>query len=558
MQLSNAPLKFVLPFASSGGKTIIPVTTGVAPNNATLVDGFPPPTRLPIGSGGIPPDGLDMNGILYETTAIARWANAGAGYLWDSSFASDSNVNGYPKGAKVLMSDFNGYWLNTIDNNTTNPETFGAGWIPGESVGISAISMTSSNVTLSALEAAKPIIRITGTLTANLQLIFPATYQKSWTVINYCTGAFSITLKTAAGAGVSIPVNSTLAVSSDGSDIVLSSSSSGGNTTISNQFVNRIMNGDMVIDQRNSGSAITPTSTAYTVDGWKADLNNASRLTFQQVSDAPNGFSKSLKITVASLNNPAGGTFFNLSQPIEGYNVSDLAFGTPSAKSISISFFVKGSVAGNYSLAIRNGALNRSYVNDFAVTTSWNKVSITIPGDIIGTWEVGNLAGLIATIDLGSGASFQGTANAWTSSNITRTSTSTTFVNTAVGATLNFTGFQIEKGIVPTDFSIRPFNYELAMCQRYYYQINGALGILNYQGYHAAGGTATLGVLLPVPMRATPTLGGSPVWSTINCSGVQVVTPSNPIGIYTSATVTALGAFNYFLTSGSVTLSAAL
>ncbi len=221
MQLSNIPGKLVLPFANGGGKTTIPVASqvGITAGAASLTDGFPPLTRTPIAAGGVPPSGLDMNGILYELSAILRWVNAGGGYAYDGTFATDSNVGGYPKGARIMRSDGLGYWFNTVENNTTDPEVAGAaaaGWVPDFTNGVTTVAMASANVTLTPLQYGKPIIVITGTLTANLNLIFP-TIVNEWTVINDTTGAFTVTCKTAAGTGVI--VNASALIVGDGTNI---------------------------------------------------------------------------------------------------------------------------------------------------------------------------------------------------------------------------------------------------------------------------------------------------------------------------------------------------
>lgn len=223
MQLVNAPSKLVLPFASAGAKNTIPVASqiGITAGAASLTDGFPPLTRTPLAGGGVPPSGLDMNGILYELSAILRWTNAGGGYPFDGTFAADSNVGGYPKGARVMRSDGLGYWFNTADNNTTDPEGAGAvaaGWVPDYTSGTAAITMTSSNVTLTALQWGHEIIVITGTLTADLNLIFPA-IVKHWIVVNNTTGAYSITAKTAAGTGVTVAQSAATVIYGDGTNI---------------------------------------------------------------------------------------------------------------------------------------------------------------------------------------------------------------------------------------------------------------------------------------------------------------------------------------------------
>lgn len=229
MQLINAPGKLVLPFANSGAKNSIPVASqiGIVAGAASLTDGFPPLTRTPLAAGGVPPSGLDMNGIIYKLSAILRWANAGAGYVYDGTFAADSNVGGYPKGARVLRSDGQGYWFNTTDSNTTDPESAGAvaaGWLPDFTTGAAAITMTSSNVTLTELQYGKPVIVITGLLTANLNLIFPNIVGE-WVVINGTTGSFSITCKTAAGTGV--VVNSVQSIVGDATNIYSTSNDTG-------------------------------------------------------------------------------------------------------------------------------------------------------------------------------------------------------------------------------------------------------------------------------------------------------------------------------------------
>lgn len=229
MQLSNTPGKLVLPFAASGSKNTIPAASqvGIVAGKASLTDGFPPLTRTPLSAGGVPPSGLDMNGILYEMSAVIRWANAGGGYAYDGTFAADSNVGGYPKGARVMRSDGLGYWFNTVENNTTDPEVAGAdaaGWLPDFQSGVTALTMTSANVTLTPNQYGKPLIVITGTLTANLNLIFPTLVGK-WVVINNCTGNFTITCKTAAGTGKAIYAGYSGNIYSDGTNIVAAGNS---------------------------------------------------------------------------------------------------------------------------------------------------------------------------------------------------------------------------------------------------------------------------------------------------------------------------------------------
>lgn len=132
MKLSDLPAKFPLIWgasATSGYIRDIPVDSQVGITNgaASLQTGFPPLCFLPVGSGGVPPFGQDFNGILKQITAWSQWANAGGQVPYDADFAS--NIGGYPKGAVVSGTAAGVIWLNTVDDNSTNPDSGGAGWI---------------------------------------------------------------------------------------------------------------------------------------------------------------------------------------------------------------------------------------------------------------------------------------------------------------------------------------------------------------------------------------------------------------------------------------------
>lgn len=130
MQTTNAPAKMPTPWANSGDKNTIPATgTGLPAGQASFDVGFPAVTRTPISAGGTPPLGKDFNGILNALTQAARWAQVGGGYKYDAGFATNANVAGYPKGAVLLKADLSGFWFNTVENNTTDPDGVGSsGW----------------------------------------------------------------------------------------------------------------------------------------------------------------------------------------------------------------------------------------------------------------------------------------------------------------------------------------------------------------------------------------------------------------------------------------------
>jgi hypothetical protein len=232
---SSIPLKWYVPFAQGDSSRVeLPVTTA-DPTRASQTLGFPPLTMQPPESGGVPPQGEDFNGGLNQVARIAWWVLNGGGWPYDSTFATNSNINGYPNGAKLQSADFKGDWLSTTDNNQANPDTNGAGWVPGFQYGTTALSgLTGGTVTPTPAQAAKGSITLAGTLTSALTVIVPA-WVKNWTITNNTGGAFVTIVKTAAGSGVTIPQNSApTRVSGDGTNIVQSAENVALATTTTN------------------------------------------------------------------------------------------------------------------------------------------------------------------------------------------------------------------------------------------------------------------------------------------------------------------------------------
>lgn len=235
-------------------------------------------------------------------------------------------------------------------------------------------------------------------------------------------------------------------------------------------YINRLINGDMMVNQEFGTIAVTPAASAYVTDQWKGTITQASKLTFQQVADAPPGFKYSTKITVAAQYAPVAADLFTFSQPIEGQNLIDMAFGTAAAASIAVTVWGKSSVAGTYSCFAVNGAGNRAYVGTIALTNSWTLQTIIMTADTTGTWPTDNTAALWFGVDLGSGTNYNVAAGAWNAAAFYRTAGSVTFVNQAAGSTLNITGAQFAK--IPTGATIAPWfeflSYEeqLDRCER--------------------------------------------------------------------------------------------
>jgi len=234
---------------------------------------------------------------------------------------------------------------------------------------------------------------------------------------------------------------------------------------------NKIINGDMRIDQRNAGASVTPTvDNIYTLDRWTArNFGGSGRFSVQQsTASVPAGFSHAAVLTVTTADATNTSTY-TLCQRIEGFNTSDLGLGSTTANNISISFWVRSSITGTYCVSVRNDDADRSYVSQYTISAAntWEYKSITLPTVATGTWGVTNGSGLLVDFTLGSNSGRETTAGAWQSGNFISTSNQTEWIATN-GATFYITGVQLEAGSVATPFERRSFGDELLKCQRYY------------------------------------------------------------------------------------------
>ena len=266
-------------------------------------------------------------------------------------------------------------------------------------------------------------------------------------------------------------------------------------------FRNRIINGDMRIDQRNAGAAVTNAS-AYILDRWADFKAGSGQYTAQRSTTAPAGFTNSFQHTVTTAVSPAVGDVYQVFQAIEGNNVSDLAFGTANAQTITVSFWVRSSVTGTYAFRLQNSNTSRTYVATYTINSAntFEYKTVTIPGDTSGTWLTDNGIGLVINFDLGSGSNFNGTAGSWASADARRTSACVNWITTN-GATFYITGVQLEAGSVATPFERRDYGRELMMCQRYTQLNTAAAGKAN-----AGGGAGAFYVPMMVQMRSAPTV----------------------------------------------------
>jgi len=331
-------------------------------------------------------------------------------------------------------------------------------------------------------------------------------------------------------------------------------------------FRNRLINGNMAIDQRNAGVSVTPADGAYTVDRWAAGLTQASKFSIQQNAGAisgPIGLPNYLGATSLSAYTVLAGDTFRITQAIEGVNFADFGWGSASASPVTLSFWVRSSsLTGTFGGSLRNSASNRSYPFTYTITaaSTWEQKTVVIAGDTSGTW-VGatNGIGVSLAFSLGSGATFSGTAGAWAAANYISATGAVSLVGTNA-ATLYITGVQLEKGLVPTPFEVRSYSTELALCQRYClaFPVNS----FYFGGTLRTPSTtqACYGVVpIPVSMRAAPTapVGSHTFYCGDNSASANIsISGITPNSIYVSATISsAIGtigaAFVALVTTGN-------
>lgn len=238
-------------------------------------------------------------------------------------------------------------------------------------------------------------------------------------------------------------------------------------------FKNRIINGDMRIDQRKEGGAVSVNSTSnfYSVDRWFGSGQSADGVfSLERSTTAPVGFSHSLKATVTTADASIGATqVYFIQQSIEGSNIVDFGMGTSLGKYMTLSFYVRSSITGQFGGVISNSAQNRSYKFSFTINAAdtFEYKTITIPCDTTGTWLTTTGIGIKVLFSLGAGTSFAGTGGVWGADNLYVPTGSTNLISTN-GATLYLSGVQLELNPVATPFETIPISESLSLCERYF------------------------------------------------------------------------------------------
>jgi hypothetical protein len=373
-------------------------------------------------------------------------------------------------------------------------------------------------------------------------LVTPALGTPASGVVTNLTGTASININGTVGATTpSTGAFTTLSVSGASTFTNSAPSAIGGLG-----FRNRIINGDMRIDQRNEGAAAS--SGSFIVDRfpWFKGTSGAT-VTAQRSSTAPTGFVNSLVFTVSTGSSPAAADINALWQMVEGTSMADFGWGSAGALTVTMSFWVRGSVTGTYSVSFRNNASDKFYLATYTVNTAdtWERKTITIPGETSGTWLTTNGIGMQIVWDIGYGSDFNGTAGSWGSSVIRRTSGSVQLVANT-GATLYVTGVQLEVGNAATEFERRSYSQELEMCFRYFRRYaSDASNHCLLPGYGLAN--ATTGGYGPVQL--TPVMRDNPTLSVSAAADLSVDTSG------TAAAMSAVSIYGGYTTKNSVLLN---
>jgi len=326
---------------------------------------------------------------------------------------------------------------------------------------------------------------------------------------------------------------------------VITTSTSGGILGAGNASImkNRIINGAMVIDQRNAGASVTQnTSTQFVTDRFGIYGSVTSKFTGQQSSTASTGFNNSLLLTSSSAYTVGAAETFFLTQRIEGFNTADLGFGTANAKTVTLSFWVRSSLTGTFGGSLMNNAYDRSYPFSYTISAAntWEQKSITIAGDTTGTW-VGatNGVGLRVHWSLGTGSTLSTTAGSWATGEYYAPTGATSVVGTN-GATFYITGVQLEVGSSATGYEYRQYGTEFALCQRYYEQCDSC--------YVWSGNTTNaVAYYLAIPYQVTKRTAATPTIVDQSVSGFPSLAVSisrvNVFRVQATANATANGSY---------------
>jgi hypothetical protein len=446
-------------------------------------------TRLPIGSNGY---------VLTSNGTTATWS------------ASTGGVTSFSAGTTGL---------------TPNTATTGAVSLAGTlavtngGTGVTTSTGSGNNVLSTSPTLVTPVLGTPTSVTLTNGTGLPLTSGVTGTLPIANGGTNSTATPTSGGIGYGTGTAHAYSSAGTAGQVLTSNGSSAPTWATASSdtvgFKNRIINGAMVIDQRNAGANVSVSSYGYVLDRFGFSITGGGVFNVQRSTTAPSGFTNSQALTVTTADSSiAAGDTYQSFHKIEGFNFSDMGFGTANAQTFTLSFWVRSSVTGTYAVGFNNNAFNRSYVATYTINSAntFEYKTITVTGDTSGTWLTDNSIGINISFDLGSGSNFNATAGAWGAGSLSRTSGSVNWIATS-GATFYITGVQIEKGSTATSFDYRPYGTELQLCQRYFETSMSVapadnMSVASTGVYAIASSAATplLTIQFKVTKRADPTV----------------------------------------------------
>ena len=271
---------------------------------------------------------------------------------------------------------------------------------------------------------------------------------------------------------------------------------------------NIIINGAMQVAQR--GTSFTYGGGAYNLDRFYALDGTDGTFTVEQSTTAPADFTNSLKVTITTADSSVGASqYASLRQNIEGFNCSQLNWGSSDAQTVTLSFYVRSSVTGTFGGSLLNAG-TRSYPFTYTISSAdtWERILVTIDGDTTGTWATDNTVGINVNFNIGNGSTFTNTAGAWASGAYYGATGEVNLIET-LNATFFITGIQLEVGEQATPFEHRSYAEELELCKRYFQKFGG--GANKHIAHVYAPSTSELALILRFApeMRVTPSVDWS-------------------------------------------------
>jgi len=284
---------------------------------------------------------------------------------------------------------------------------------------------------------------------------------------------------------------------------------------------NIVINGAMQVAQRGTQ---TGHATGYTLDRWNVRTTGSARFTVSKDTDVPSGqgFGSSIKIDVTTADTDAGtGDFGAFRTVLEGQDVQSICKGSSNAKELTLSFWIKSTVTGTYTVELYDSDNARQVSKSYTVNTSntWEKKTITFPADTTGSFDNDNAASLFLQFGLAMGSDFAGgtLSTTWTSANTPDRFAGQVNAFSSTSNNIYLTGVQLEVGSVATEFEHRSFGEELALCQRYYEEYDFPA---NFRMMSTTDGYAQIVVHYKVEKRASATM-----------TTTYTSDPTNPVNI---------------------------